>query len=505
MDIPKEQDTGVKILEKYHAFFFRIDPRNLGLFRILLGILLIVNWFVRWPDIPVFYADTGIFPISSGLPRGGGTWHFCILDFVSSVPMMRVAFTFGLGAYIAFLLGWYTRWATLATMIFFAGVVNRNFLIAHGGDTVAISVLIWSCFLNLGQCYSIDAMLGRVPVPNGPTLAPFFLMAQVAVVYLSTAFAKFGDNWRDGTALYYAWNLENFSTGLGQWLVHVLPLYWIKFLTWTALVMEWTIPIFFFVPILQPHLRRVGIVLSILLMIPIWATMAVGDFPLILLVCSVLFLSSQDWALLEKRFPKLRSERASVSIPTELWKPREAFVIVIGAAFTLQCFNYNFTERLKMEPLWTPSYLRALVSVMQSRQNWKMFAANPMKSDGWYVFEGTTMSGQKVDPWRDGMLSYERPSFESEQRGRFWMKYYEKMWRPSNMAYRKYWAEYVVRNYNRDKTKSSRLKWLKIIYFEEYNHSPEESLHKTITSQIIYEADVSNISEEPGDEELPEF
>jgi hypothetical protein len=46
-----------------------IDLRSLGLFRIGAGLLLIADWFRRWPELEVFYIATGLAPPTGGRLR----------------------------------------------------------------------------------------------------------------------------------------------------------------------------------------------------------------------------------------------------------------------------------------------------------------------------------------------------------------------------------------------------------------------------------------------------
>jgi hypothetical protein len=69
-------------------------------------------------------------------------------------------------------------------------------------------------------------------------------MLQLALIYVSTGLSKSGETWRDGTALYYALNLDHFyrvpAQGLVTWLqyANVLPI-----LTWTTRWWEMLFPL----------------------------------------------------------------------------------------------------------------------------------------------------------------------------------------------------------------------------------------------------------------------
>src|SRR5262245_48180223 len=197
-------------------FYFAIDLRSLGLYRILLAALLIQDWFVRWPYLEPFYTSAGVWPIEAPLPRAGAPFHFSILDPLTSLAAVRLVFLLGLACFVLLLIGWKSKLAQLLSLFFFASVRTRNPLVSHGGDTVLVTLALWTLFLPLGARFSVDAartalrrgvpLRRRQPAASGPLLSPrciaaFALVFQIGLVYLATAFAKTGSTWRTGTAI----------------------------------------------------------------------------------------------------------------------------------------------------------------------------------------------------------------------------------------------------------------------------------------------------------------
>ena len=109
---------------KLEDFYFTLDLRSLGLFRILLGGLLIWDWSARWQDLEAFYTAFGILPPHS--PHLVEQFHFSLLDPLGSLAAVRAFFGAGLLVYIGLLLGWRTRWFQVLALVFFLGA---NFLI----------------------------------------------------------------------------------------------------------------------------------------------------------------------------------------------------------------------------------------------------------------------------------------------------------------------------------------------------------------------------------------
>jgi predicted DCC family thiol-disulfide oxidoreductase YuxK len=298
-------------------FYFTIDQRSLGLFRILLGSVLIFDWLSRWPHLEAFYTSFGFLPIEAPLPRAGGGAHFSLLDGFTSLPMVQLFFCLGLCCYILFLLGYRTKPSSVLTFLFFASVSNRNIVIRHGGDVVLVTLLLWSLFLPLGQRFSIDAVIAAVrrgvdlrptsmncPLAKEmtlcrPSLAAFVITCQIALIYGLTAFDKHGQEWINGTALYYTLHIDQFVTPLGAW-VATLPLDLLRVLTWGTLALEVAAAPLILLPIAQPLLRRVAMIGLTALHAGTWLTMELGSFPFVMISSYALLLQPADWECIRR-------------------------------------------------------------------------------------------------------------------------------------------------------------------------------------------------------------
>jgi hypothetical protein len=306
---------------KLKDFYLTVDLRSLALFRIFLGGLLIFDWFARWPDLEAFYTSFGVLPVEAPLPKSGGEFHFCLLDGVTSLPMVQAVFCAGLLFYVLFLLGYRTRTFQFLSFLFFTSALSRNVLIRDGSVIVVATMLLWSLFLPMGKRFSLDTLLARlrsansdkasepVPVRSDPSLAAFAIVAQLGLIYFFTAVAKSGQTWKDGTALYYALNWDQIARPLGQWLVSQ-PLPLIKTLTWSVLALEFAaLPLILF-PFGQPWLRRFAIVALGAMHVGIALTTTLGFFSAAMIACYALLLTPRDWELL-KRLPGARRVAAA--------------------------------------------------------------------------------------------------------------------------------------------------------------------------------------------------
>ena len=62
-------------------------------------------------------------------------------------------------------LGWKTRFATIASWVLLLSLQNRNTMILSGEDNLALLLLFWGMFLPLGARYSVDSALDSNAAP----------------------------------------------------------------------------------------------------------------------------------------------------------------------------------------------------------------------------------------------------------------------------------------------------------------------------------------------------
>ncbi len=128
-----------------------------------------------------------------------------------------------------------------------------------------------------------------------PSLAALALVGQLGLIYLFTAMAKHGETWQNGTALYYALNMDQIARPLGRWLAsQSIPI--IKTLTWSVLGMEFAALPLMLLPFAQPWPRRVAIVALSTMHLGIALTTTLFFFSVTMVASFALLLLPEDWA-----------------------------------------------------------------------------------------------------------------------------------------------------------------------------------------------------------------
>ena len=263
-----------------------LDPRSLACFRIGLGLVLIYDAGLAWDVIDLW---PGIQTYFDGLPLPG-----CMQP-AGDVATLKLIF----GGYallaLGLLLGYRTRFCALALLVV-TGVHRCVSQTVDYHDDVLYHALFWAQFMDLGQCFSLDARR-RQRFDWGDRwsrVGAFGLVFNVAYIYISTVIEKDDPAWwPDGTAVYYALSDVALSGELGRWAVAHLPLAAFKVLSYQVLAMELVGGLLILSPWARARLG--GWLLLLLLQVGLWACMRLESFPGTMLSVQVALLPAVKW------------------------------------------------------------------------------------------------------------------------------------------------------------------------------------------------------------------
>jgi hypothetical protein len=258
---------------------FALDLRSLALLRIGLALYLIWDLLDRGRALEAHYSDIGVYPLSflkNETAIQGWWWEQWDIHWPNcwSLHALRgdvgwVGFVFVLNALflVGMLLGYKTRLMVLLCWILNMSLQNRNPMVLHGGDQMVRVLLFWCLFLPIGARWSLDgsAAIRRAYGAEVPqkvlSVATFGLLWQVCLVYFFTAYLKKGDDWlKDGTALYYALQIDLYGSWTGRILRQFPDLCWL--LTRASLLWEAAGPFLLFVPFERVRTLTIGLFLA---------------------------------------------------------------------------------------------------------------------------------------------------------------------------------------------------------------------------------------------------
>src|SRR5688500_5740942 len=111
-------------LLSYFQKTFTLDLRALGLLRIGMGALLLIDLYTRATDLEAHYANSGVLPLPALFSF---TWNDYFFSFHTASGLWQVQALFFLAAAffaVCLMLGFKTRWVTLISWAFLLSLQN---------------------------------------------------------------------------------------------------------------------------------------------------------------------------------------------------------------------------------------------------------------------------------------------------------------------------------------------------------------------------------------------
>jgi hypothetical protein len=420
--------------------YVSVDPRSLGVFRVLFGLVLFSDLLRRWAELRFWYTNSGLLPNHTLLWRPPATHSFSLFFTVSSQREAELGFALCALVYAMFLLGYRTRLAQLLTLLARVSLNSRLAVLENGGDMVMDLLCLLTLVLPLGTRFSLDAVLAQLrderarPSEASPclaipeaarrpvvSLAVLGLLLQFATIYYFNAAAKNGSAWRDGSAVHYALHQDKLVTVVGVWMREHLPIEAMHALTWSTLATEWLGFALIITPVFVRQARALAVCLMPCLHLGFALGLNLGGFSPAMMSFFPLLLTAEHWAGLERRFgPRLSplSQRLElglrpwlvslgpppVALPPDAWRSKawrwlsEGAVALLLLAITSEVLNDNapVPHALRVRQ---PAWAHAVIEYPRILQGWRMFASEPPRVDSMIYVDATTAAGAHVDPY----------------------------------------------------------------------------------------------------------
>jgi hypothetical protein len=428
------------------ARYLTADPRALGVGRIALALVLLLDLARRARDLETWYTNYGLLPNHTTLWKPPFDYTLSLF-FTASLPS-EAGFGFVVCGvlYLMLLLGVKTRFAQVTSLVAVLSLHGRCEFVQNGGDAVLSELTLWTCFLPMGRRYSIDAVraarangassreLSNAPVVS---LGALVVVLQLTVIYLFNALQKTGGTWRDGSVVHYMLYQACNDTALAVLVRdHFTPLH-SKILTYTAWAIEGTLPVLILSPFFMRWTRRAAVLLVVALHLGFATFLNLGIFVPAMIAYTPYLLVPADWDVLERLAARLDVEAAlrakappllrrafewlvaHASVPASegpadargsfLARPelKEGVLAVFAACATSQVLVENNTVT-HFNPAWQPRWMHAAASYLQTFQGWAMYAPDPPTSDLDIVVDAVTRDGRHVDPFNEAASPAER-------------------------------------------------------------------------------------------------
>ena len=277
----------------------------------LIGADFVYEWINRATSLTGHYTDDGVLPRAL-MPAVARRLALPIFRLSGSVTVQATLMIVACLFAAMLMVGYRTRLATIATWILHLAVIERLPSITGGGDNLMRYLLLWSMFVPLGACWSVDHWLSRrrgaasPPAGNGVgppivSLGVAALFVQLASIYFCAGVHKLEHPaWRQGVAVYRALQVYTRTTPLGDWMLN-FP----HFLSLTSLVLpvlQILGAVYLFVPFLMGQMRTLIVFSYAAFQITLGASIVLGNFQQVAVFMMVPFLPPWFW---DHLLPKL--------------------------------------------------------------------------------------------------------------------------------------------------------------------------------------------------------
>ncbi len=286
------------IKELWNDFFFKELPVDgICLFRILIATVATMSFAQDLTCFEDFWGPKGLQSLETFKHTFSG-FHFNLFHLLEG-NNLSLLIILGLHtlALIGFLIGYKTKLSSIILIISLTSLAQRNIHIQNGADLLLRILILMMCFAPCGNKFSLDSLFARRRGEQLKELTPSWahrlIQMQIAFVYLSTVYAKTkGTYWLDGSALYYATRLENFTRfGIPFFLDNLLSL---KLLTWSTLLLEMALGSLIFIY----EFRKKLIVAGIVFHIGIEYVMSIPTFEILMIAGLLAMFKIDDYPIL---------------------------------------------------------------------------------------------------------------------------------------------------------------------------------------------------------------
>jgi hypothetical protein len=458
--------------------------------RIALALLLLFDLCIRASSLTAHYTQNGAVPFNEVELSFWKPGYFSLFQLGDTYLFALMVFIITGVVYLFLLVGYKTKLATFLTWFLLTSLQNRNTLILQGGDDLLRLVLFWGIFLPWGNFYSLDSMLGqaqhgkRKKVLSVSTLGYTFLLFSV---YFFTGLLKTGAEWNtDGTAIYYALNLDQMTWPLGKMLLSYPSA--LKYLTVFVRWFEILVPFLLFIPFKNYRFRIIFILCIAVFQICIALTLFVGLFYLIGLITLIGLLPAEVMNWVDKKFVRKQQVEAKPLSISFIQKININYYFkVVKNSFLFFCIALCLLWNISTvsgSGLTVSNEFFTFGYRLRFNQNWGMFAPTVFKDDGWYIMQGTTKNSLQIDVNRNGkIVDYSKPSnalnYIKDDR---WRKFYENYIFTSNEFMRPYFCNYLLKNWNISHPDNT-VSYLQIIYMKEVSVLPGQK--QTLTKEEL--------------------
>lgn len=486
-------------MNKKYGQYLQLDPRSLSLFRIILGLSLLYNLWIKSYYIGEFWGAKPIIP-QSVFQALNGRNAFSLFDLIRSDYFAQLYFILCLISFSLLTIGFRTRWTTAISCFLYWNLLQATASFTFGFDLYTFQLIFWACFLPLNQHWCIGHQ--QVQKKSASRLFSILLLYQIAWIYFATGIAKYGDSWLEGYAVRNMLMDQWATTSLGEYLATKSWFYLPA--NYGTLIFESILPLLLFMPYKKITLRYIASGFLIIFHLSILLTYHVANFSISGFAVAMLILPTEFWT----KFKFSSTVPASSVLAENRYKKILAYGLCLVAFMVITTKNLYFASRYsllrktqlaklmntKMRYLEPAQFIR----ISFFTQYWRMFAPNPPFKIGWMALEIEEEDGI-YDIFSQAVIS-DNPKINWSPQG---LEYYLMMYArnfnfPNGQGERykvllKYWIPHQLKKNNILIDKLDHIKLVEYQYYVEEPPYPQVPFRNSYHAQKLVEQDLKKL------------
>lgn len=306
------------------------QPRYLvgaSLFRLCAGAAVLIEYLINYSQRRYLFGPSGLWPYESFVAEMAASGNFSVYAWSASPLFFEVCYHLGILVAALWFLGWHTRWLTPLQWVFLWSLHQRFPGIWDGGDNIIHLILVYACFADLSAHFSLDAERRKAkPAAEEPgawaragamfhNTAMLAFALQISLVYgLAGLYKVQGSVWQDGTAIYYAFRGGQFVIpGVTEWFYR--NSFVVTAISYTTVAFQVSFPFLLF---LNPHTRRLAVVMGFTFHVGIALVLGLVTFSLFMTSVDLALMGDDEYRAIGRFLERLRQRflpRASPSTP----------------------------------------------------------------------------------------------------------------------------------------------------------------------------------------------
>lgn len=384
------------------------DLRTLGIFRIWLGLVLVVNCVSKLSAVGTFLSNDGVLPNHYNLFRPIAPAWSILNAFTLAAEVRWVLYGFIL-LFILFTIGYGGRAVRFLVFIAVVSLAGRNIMIRGTADSLLCLLSFWSLLLPLEERFSIrswanggwDSFVSWLYRSCKPGryrgIGALGMIISISLVLLSSFLSKETETWANGSAVHYLLWQNGIVSDFGIWIRSLASPERLQLLARWIQMVEGIVPLLLILPIMVLGARRLALFLlaSYVMIIfsltntwPLWGA----------LFAMVLFLlQSADW---EKLLGTSHTEEEVIGFQiTSILATTSRLLLVFVGVGIIYVQSSSIFERRSPDASEKPDsvlQISNLLEYLSIPRQWSILTNSGDRVVRHIVYTGE-MSGRQVD------------------------------------------------------------------------------------------------------------